>query len=69
MELSSSRDTARNCITSGFSWSCLRLGAFIKGTNFEPPDRVLKAVLDAFAYSRRKRSTFLSYFEKILLFY
>ena len=42
------------------------LGAFIKGTNFEPPDRVLKkAVLDAFYYSsERKRSTFLSYSEK-----
>ena len=42
------------------------LGAFIKGANFEPPQRVLKkAVLDAVYYSsERKRATYLSYFEK-----
>ena len=42
------------------------LGAFIKGANFEPPERVLKkAVLDAVYFSsERKRSTYLSYFEE-----
>ena len=42
------------------------LGAFIQGSNFEPPDRVLKrAVLDAVYYSsERKRPTYLSYLEK-----
>jgi len=42
------------------------LGAFIKGANFEPPQRVLKkAVLDAVYYSsERKRATYLSYFEE-----
>ncbi len=41
------------------------LGAFLKGANFEPPDRVLKkAVLDAVYFSsERKRSTYLSYYE------
>ncbi len=42
------------------------LGAFIQGSNFEPPDRVLKrAVLDAVYYSsERKRPTYLTYLEK-----
>ena len=42
------------------------LGAFIKGANFEPPQRVLKkAVLDAVYFSsERKRATFLSYDEE-----
>lgn len=41
-------------------------GAFIKGSNFEPPDRVLKkAVLDAVYHaSESKRPAFLSYFEE-----
>ncbi len=40
-------------------------GSFIKGSNFEPPDRVLKkAVLDAVYYaSESKRAAYLSYFE------
>ena len=38
-------------------------GAFIGGTNFEPPDRVLKrATLDAVYFSsERKRKSYLSY--------
>ncbi len=42
------------------------LGAFVRGANFEPPQRVLKkAVLDAVYYSsERKRATYLSYFEE-----
>ena len=38
-------------------------GAFIGGSNFEPPDRVLKrAALDAVYFSsERKRKTYLSY--------
>jgi len=41
-------------------------GAFIKGSNFEPPDRVLKkAVLDAVYHaSESKRPAYLSYFEE-----
>ncbi len=41
-------------------------GAFIKGSNFEPPDRVLKkAVLDAVYYaSESKRAAYLSYSEE-----
>ena len=41
-------------------------GAFIKGSNFEPPDRVLKkAVLDAVYHaSESKQATYLSYFEE-----
>jgi prepilin-type N-terminal cleavage/methylation domain-containing protein len=41
-------------------------GAFIKGSNFEPPDRVLKkAVLDAvYNASETKRAAYLSYFEE-----
>lgn len=41
-------------------------GAFIKGSNFEPPDRVLKkAVLDAVYHaSESKRAAYLSYFEE-----
>ena len=40
-------------------------GAFIVGSNFEPPDRVLKrAVLDAVYFAgERKRATYLQYFE------
>ena len=42
------------------------LGVFIKGANFEPPERVLKkSVLDAVYFSsERKRSTYLSYLEE-----
>ena len=41
-------------------------GSFIKGSNFEPPDRVLKkAVLDAVYFaSESKRAAYLSYFEE-----
>ena len=41
-------------------------GAFIKGSNFEPPDRVLKkAVLDAVYHaSESKRAAYLSYFDE-----
>ena len=41
-------------------------GAFIKGGNFEPPDRVLKkAVLDAvYSASESKRLSFLSFLEE-----
>jgi len=41
-------------------------GAFIKGANNEPPDRVLKrAVLDAFYFSSEmKREVLLSYYEE-----
>ena len=41
-------------------------GAFIQGSNFEPPERVLKkAVLDAvYNASESKRAAFLSYFEE-----
>jgi prepilin-type N-terminal cleavage/methylation domain-containing protein len=40
-------------------------GAFIQGSNFEPPDRVLKkAVLDAVYHaSEKKQAIYLSYFE------
>lgn len=42
------------------------LGSFIQGSNYEPPDRVLKrAVLDAVYYSsERKRATSLTYQEQ-----
>ena len=47
-------------------------GAFIAGSNFEPPDRVLKlATLDAVYFSsERKRKTYLSYSsgEKVAFF-
>ena len=41
-------------------------GAFIQGSNFEPPERVLKkAVLDAvYNASESKRAAYLSYFEE-----
>jgi prepilin-type N-terminal cleavage/methylation domain-containing protein len=41
-------------------------GAFIKGSNFEPPDRVLKkAVLDAVYHaSESKRAAYLSYYDE-----
>ena len=45
-------------------------GAFIKGSNFEPPDRVLKkAVLDAVYHaSESKRPAYLSYSEETATF-
>ena len=45
-------------------------GAFITGSNFEPPERVLKrAVLDAFYFSsENKRATYLSYLEDKAIF-
>ena len=45
-------------------------GAFIKGSNFEPPDRVLKkAVLDAVYHaSESKRAAYLSYSEETATF-
>ena len=41
-------------------------GSFISGSNFEPPDRVLKkAVLDAVYHaSESKQATYLTYFEE-----
>ena len=41
-------------------------GAFITGSNFEPPERVLKrAVLDAVYFSsERKRASYLTYLEQ-----
>jgi prepilin-type N-terminal cleavage/methylation domain-containing protein len=45
-------------------------GAFISGSNYEPPDRVLKrAALDAVYFSsEKKRKIYLSYFEDQVMF-
>ena len=44
-------------------------GSFIVGSNFEPPDRVLKkAVLDAVYHaSESKEASYLTYFEEYLI--